>query len=325
MRRSGSSIASWSFFLSILLVVGGGVILAGERALPLDEIEARPGADFWDRADLRIVLDLGRRIPAIEIVAADHTPDRAGSAALHACGAAGHTRTFFNNRERARIEMLDVDLQALLDCIHTHHLLIEGRKLNDRSDGGLVLYLGVEGPEQGTVNAYGARIFNGAELESTIPEAPSILGLTVVSNQALYVRGSFNSIRSKPAGLLADSLNVLSDAWNDAASSGPLEGRPAIDTTVHAALLAGTDREPARFPRLHESWERSRLTCYGPFLSLGEPRHVDGLWIHGGTDYTAPERYVVTNTEFEAEAEMPPLMSRFVRPQQKRLVRQLER
>ena len=42
-------------------------------------------------------------------------------------------------------ELLEIDLQGLLECANDGAALIGGKLLSDSTDGGLVIYLGVEG------------------------------------------------------------------------------------------------------------------------------------------------------------------------------------
>ena len=89
---------------------------------------------------------------------------------------------------------------------------------------------------------------------------PCVKGLTVVSDQAVYVRGNYNTTDKKPASFLVDSFNVLSTNWDQGLStSSPYDGRNydtsnlpnltttmssdrvAASTTFNAAVLAGTD------------------------------------------------------------------------------------
>jgi hypothetical protein len=42
-------------------------------------------------------------------------------------------------------------------------------------------------------------VYNGAELDSDEATAPDVQGLTVVTNQAVYVQGSYNAANKKPA------------------------------------------------------------------------------------------------------------------------------
>ena len=65
-----------------------------------------------------------------------------------------------------------------------------------------------------------------------------------MTNQAIYVQGDFNADPGaawRPAAFLADSLNVLSNAWDDSQSADPLANRVATATTIRAAFLSGTD------------------------------------------------------------------------------------
>src|SRR6202011_219743 len=93
----------------------------------------------------------------------------------------------------------------------------------------------------------GVRLLNGANIPS--------MGLTVASQNPVYVQGDFNTGGSPPSNgnpsdptkpqvsgytraptsILADAVNILSNAWNDANSSGGLGSRIASNTTVNAA------------------------------------------------------------------------------------------
>jgi len=204
-----------------------------------------------------------------------------------------------------------------------------------------VFYLGVEGAAATSVNNYGIRVRNGADLASTEVGAPPIRGLTIVSNQAVYVQGDYNSVDKRPAAVLADSINILSGNWDDAHSAETnLTNRQAIPTTINAAFLAGTDTTGGadgdagldgaynggleNYPRLHEYWFNRALTYRGSFVSLDEPRHVDGAWVYGGRYYTAPIRDWGYDTDFEDAANLPPLSPRFVYLRQDLFVRQFE-
>jgi hypothetical protein len=200
--------------------------------------------------------------------------------------------TFFNGREGKTIRMLDVDVQGLLDCIHDENLQDSSRQLNDTTEGGLVWYFTVDGPDSNRLvygpddksyntdntpyqpparvdgNNYGVRLYNGNTLQSTISGASEIKGLTVVTDQALYVRGHYNCgatstatsntlptcTYKKPAAFLADTINILSENWrmSDADSQSysssnlptglsGLNNRSGRNTNINAAFLAGTD------------------------------------------------------------------------------------
>jgi len=304
------------------------------------ELDPAAGRTYWDRADLRIALDVATS--AITIRNADGTVDSTASVALGVCGVLSHTTSMVNRREGLAINMLDVDLGPLIDCVQASSLM-GGTTLDDTVDGGLVWHFTVVGPDSAVLNNYGVRIANGAELVSTIGGAPAIRGLTIVTDQALYIQGNYNTVNRKPAAFLADSLNVLSGSWNDAYSMLPVSDpdRTATSTTIHAAFLAGTDSTGGaegaggrdagdynggleNFVRLHEGWGAATLTYRGSLVSLFRPRHVDGLWAVGDPYYTEPTRDWVYEDEFDDPAALPPLTPSFVYLSQELFVRHFE-
>jgi hypothetical protein len=244
--------------------------------------------------------------------------------------------TFYNYREKTgapdprtdakQIRMLNVDMKALMTCANQ---LMGGKNINDTENGGLVWYLTVKGPKSNNnvrsipadaPNSYGIRLYNGDTLASSNAGDPAIKGLTVVSDQAMYIRGDYNSVDKKPASILADTINVLSNAWplDDSFSRKYTSGvqdtptyvysfetprdasngniffyqRPATSTTINAAFLAGIDLTGGglnNYPRLHEDWynpntgTRATLTYRGSMVSLGLPKRVNGEFCGSGT------------------------------------------
>lgn len=307
---------------------------------PPEALDPTPGELYWDRADLRIMLDLNGT-PSIEVRNADGSTDGGATAILGGCAAAAHNNSFFNNREGATIEMLDVDVEELMDCLNGSAMMAGGKGIDDGSDGGLVWYLGVDGPNSNNMNDYGVRVHNGAELASTESGAPDVQGLTIVTNQAMYVRGDYNSANKKPAAFLCDSINVLSNNWNDFNSTSSLGSRVAATTTINAAFLSGTDTTGGvegvagqdsgnynggleNYPRFHENWSGRTLTYRGSFVSLNEPQHVNGAWVYGDPYYEAPNRDWDYDTDFDDASKLPPLTPRFTYIRQDLLMRRFE-
>jgi hypothetical protein len=306
---------------------------------PPETLDPVPGEPYWDRAEIRIMLDLTGASPSIRVMNVDGTLNAVDAATLAGCGAASFSDTLYNHREGSAVDMLDIDVVQLLNCLHTTSLLGGGKDIDETSEGGLVWYLGVIGPDADTINNYGVRLRNGAELASTEASAPSIRGLTVVTHQAVYLEGDYNAVNKKPAAVLADSINILSNAWLDANSSGPLDARIASDTTIQAAFLAGTDLTGGsdgaagrdlghynggleNYPRFHEKWGGHTLTYRGSFVSLNPPRHVSGLWEN--QSYQAPARNWFYDTDFDDAAKLPPMTPRFVYLRQQLFLREFE-
>lgn len=309
---------------------------------PPEDLDPTPGRTYWDKADLRVMLDVNGATPAIQVRRPDGTTDATATADLNACAAVTTSNTLFNNREATSIRMLDVDVRSLLDCVHNRLLMGVGKALDETSEGGLVFYLGVDGPSSAAINPYGVRVRNGAELRSDVAGAPAIRGLTVVTAQAVYIQGSYNSTNKKPAAFLADSLNVLSNNWTDARSTQALGNRAATDTTVQAAFLAGTDTTGGaegsagqdvgaynggleNYPRFHESWTGRTFTYRGSLVSLNRPRHVSGAWVYGSPQYNAPNRDWRYDNDFDHADRLPPLSPRFVYLRQEIFTRKFER
>lgn len=270
--------------------------------------------------------------------------------------------TFYNYREGKFIRMLDVDAQALMTCVDangnalTQDLLDSGKALDDDTEGGLVWFFGFDGPDANVDvtngdpdgNNYGVRVRNGAELASTNGSAPTIQGLTIITDQAFYVRGDYNSINKKPAAFLTDSLNVLSKKWDFGypgidpdtdsfdgrqysnglpTTADNKNDRTTENTTINAAFLGGTDSSGGvegtggqdsgnynggveNYPRFHEKWSGTSLNYRGSFVSLNKARRVDGAW--GSQSYSPPGRNWDYDTDFNDAANLPPLTPRFV-------------
>ncbi|NMC64059.1 MAG: hypothetical protein GYA55_12925 [SAR324 cluster bacterium] len=310
--------------------------------------DANPSALYWNKADLRLVMTVdsaGNKL-SVEVRNSDTSNNSAHSAALLACpgsigGKVANRSLLYNFREEKWIYLLDVDLQALLNCLKSTNWFGSGKALDDSTEGGLVFHFTVIGPLSGAANnPYGVRIINGAELKSTASGAPTIKGLTIVSDQAFYIKGNYNSINKKPAAIMADSINVLSNSWSDTNSNNSIDSRIASNTTINTAFLAGTDSTGGaegssgqslgnynggleNFPRFHENWSNKTLTYRGSFVSLGRPRHVTGSW--SNQSYNPPVRDWNYDTSFNNAANLPPITPRFVYLKQELFVRDFER
>ena len=277
------------------------------------------------------------------------------------------SNTFYDGREKTDMLFMEVDTVGLLNCI-TENSSDFGFDIDDESGGGLVWYLSILGPDSEKVNNYGIRVRNGETLAATVDSAPDIAGLTIVSDQGLYIQGDYNAEASdetnttwKPASFLGDTINMLSekfdkdigdsnidldvdevfggwdatinwwnydqDKWDDTnyQPSGKNNDRKAVNTTVRAAVLGGTDKTGNRegtggkwkgkyngglenYPRFHEDWNKKDLVYAGSFVSLGTPQFKDGNW--GGSYYRPPNRKWSYEEAYNNAANLPPLSPR---------------
>lgn len=214
--------------------------------------------------------------------------------------------TFKNNRENEYITMTNIDLGKLANADGSN--ICSGRTPpgpcpNNLPSNGL-LYATVTNAGS---NEPGIRLVNGG----TIARSG---GLTVVSNDPVYIQGNYNTNAEQPASVIADALNLLSNNWTDAKSKMPLDSRTATATTVNCAFIAGADTTTSgnynggleNYPRLHEKWTNVGLTIKGSFVELWNSAVAHGAWIYGSPQYTAPIRNWSYNTDFNDPAKLPP-------------------
>ncbi|PNY81165.1 pilus assembly PilX N-terminal domain-containing protein [Deinococcus koreensis] len=301
--------------------------------VPKQPLSPVPGEELFSKADLRIV---ARRDSAgvwlLEARNADgllntaatsrlkNAPDCAGALSMNPASGAG-TGTFNNRREEARQTLIEVNQRLLMNCIHTApagtFLNPAGNtlKLDDTTGNGLVWNFSFQDADAAkTQSNLGVRVTDAATLGSGLAGAPAVKGLTIVTDQAAYLQGDFNKIGWKPASVLADTVNVLSNSWSDSAGT-----HTASDTEVNAAFLAGTDITAGgkynggleNYPRFHEDWSGKTFRYRGSFVSLDQPAHASGAWGKAGV-YSPPRRDWDYDSRYDNAANLPPLAPRFV-------------
>ena len=260
---------------------------------------------------------------------------------------------FFNNRENKWVYLLNVDLQELL-LWNAPGGPGAGQLFDatSNSNGGTIVFLSVIGGNSGGINNYGVRVFDSAQLPGYPLNVTDPLGITVVSDQAMYVEGNYNSFAYAPTGtgptgipwthvaaaLIGDTMNVLSQQWeapasgsgtpNDQKSTTDLSSsnaRAAASTTIYAALASRVDNTNMatvgynggleNFPRFHEDWSGDTFLYRGSFVSLGTPVHQNGHWTADGDSYNMynpPARNWDYDPQLNDVAMLPPLTPTFV-------------
>jgi hypothetical protein len=169
----------------------------------------------------------------------------------------------------------------------------------------------------------GIRLRNGSFLNSK---------LTLASENPVYVQGDFNvydpddSSKKKGVAILADSLNLLSNQWNDSKTASSELPVPTGTLEINAAVVAGGYESLVgkynggfeNYPRFHEDWSSAGLNTdpdtndwikvrlRGSFISLFESHLARGLWVYGGRCYTAPKRDWDFDTDFLNSDYLPP-------------------
>ncbi|MFH1010868.1 MAG: hypothetical protein V1784_06515 [bacterium] len=193
---------------------------------------------------------------------------------------------FYDQREGRWMDVLDLDIGAMVSAGLTP------------CNG--ILYISGAGADDVV------RLRNGAQLPAG--------GLTIVTDNPLYVRGNYNSTAKKPAALICDAITMLSPAWDDAKSTWSLSNRVATAMTINACIMAGHKQMSygggysgglENLFRFLEKWDGVTLTFRGSIVDLWFSRKATGNWIYG-TYYTAPNRNWGFDTGLLDPANWPP-------------------
>ena len=199
------------------------------------------------------------------------------------------TKTFYDNREGKTISVTEVDIDKLNDS-------------GKAPDNG-ILYVSNNGGNPAEQDA--VRLVNGEELPSQ--------GLTVATDKPLYIWGDYNTVSKKPASVMSDSLNILSNNWQDKNSEKNLNKRKASNTEVNAAVITGnTDTSEQHnggvhnMPRFLEDWSGRNFLYRGSLVSMWESQIATGHWYYGSPYYEPPDRDWGYDPDLSDPAKIPP-------------------
>jgi hypothetical protein len=228
-------------------------------------------AKFDNKADLVIEVD-----PSTHAVTAHDAQGNAVDLTYDPPGPPGpvpiyQISTFHDNREGRDVTTIDIDMGLL------------GQSGHDPANG--IVYVNSES---------GVRLVNGATLPTNLTE-----GFTVATNGPLYVQGDYNTLNTKLSLLAADSVNILSNGWDDANSSLSLSNRHATPTELRSVVMAGNVPTGPDVPysggvenyfRFHEDWTNVTSTFRGSIICLWASEIQTAPWFYGDPVYTAPNR-----------------------------------
>ncbi len=191
------------------------------------------------------------------------------------------TQSFFDAREGKTMQVTQLDVS----------------KLGGAAPANGVLYVASSGPASACGNPCPAvRLVNGATLPTK--------GLTVVSQNPVYVQGDYNITQNgpvdpatglqthPPAAILADAITVLSNNWmpnsSDTKGTQTTNNRPATATTVNAAFATGPSAESAPGQgngqlendiRFLEDWSGGQKFTYrGSIIDLWHSQQATAPW-----------------------------------------------
>ncbi|MDL1965039.1 MAG: hypothetical protein LWW98_12095, partial [Deltaproteobacteria bacterium] len=194
------------------------------------------------------------------------------------------TKTFYDHREKKLITVTEVDMLKLQGSANATTALDDPPS---GGDNGILYVSSTDGSES-------VRLTEG----STLPTD----GLTVASDNPVYIQGDYNKTTNSPAAVICDAVTILSESWDDTncidSSYTNLNDRIAANTTVNAAIMAGNKDTVGsdysggveNFPRFLENWSGKTFTYSGSLICLWESQQATGNWKCASPVYSPPNR-----------------------------------
>lgn len=269
------------------------------------------GMRYYDQAGVKILIDSSNNLTIMDQAGNVVNASSTGlDGAIYSTfkSAISTNQTIQDNREGASVRLATLDLSVVNAKI---------------SDGTLapfnnIIYItDTSASQTGGTPKRGIRLKNGAVMPSA--------GLTVASQNPVYIQGDYNTGGSnppsnsgdpttpqvsgytrKPCAVVADAVNILSNAWNDANSTSNLSSRNASNTTVNTAIVSGIvpsannyySGGAENFPRFLENWSGKTMTYYGSMVELYASQQSIGRWGSGNV-YNPPNRQWFFDTNLQ--------------------------
>ncbi len=230
-------------------------------------------------------------------------------------GAITTNQTIQDNREAATIRLATLDVSKLVTSVSS------GNPNYTSSSFTNIIYIYDSSATSGARRAI--RVKGGTKVPTS--------GLTIVSNNPIYIQGDFNTGGSPPSdstsqndpttpqvsgytrapcSVVGDAINLLSNVWNDANSSSGTSSRVATNTTFNTAILSGiVPTAPVggdgsysggaeNFPRFLEDWSHAIVTYYGSMVELYKSQQSTGEWGKANV-YVPPTRHWYFDSNFK--------------------------
>lgn len=253
----------------------------------------------------------------------------------------------------------DINFNTFLDrrfCQNASDLSCEAERYNTRT-----VYPDEAASTDHKYYRRGVRLINGTVLPGIYDAttASNTRGFTVAAENGIYVEGNYNATGLSatppanansaynnylpfdtathiPASIVADSVTILSNSWNDSqsfitalipsTSPSPSESRVAATTTVRFAMISGdtiatkietpnqgTTASGERmnggvhnFKRFLEHWTGKRLDYSGSLINLFNSQNNNAPFKCCGTVYNPPRRNWVFDSTFLDPRRLPP-------------------
>ncbi len=269
------------------------------------------GKRYYDQAGAKILIDASNNVTIKDQSGNTLTASSPGvGGVIYSTFTAAITtnQTIQDNREGASVRLATLDMGAVSTKISNGTLA----PFNN------IIYISDTSASQtGATPKRGIRLKNGAIMPNN--------GLTVASQNPVYIQGDYNTGGSnppsnsgdptkpqvsgytrKPCAVVADAVNLLSNSWNDSNSSSSLSSRTAGNTTFNTAIVSGIvpsannyySGGAENFPRFLENWSGKTLTYYGSMVELYPSKQSIGRWGSSNV-YNPPNRQWFFDTNLQ--------------------------
>jgi hypothetical protein len=316
---------------------------------PVSGTDPLANVRYYDQPGYRVVINADTSVTITRIDSSGNVTNVTGSTYNSIVGNNGQgssttilqqNQPLYDAREGGAVKVTNVDISKLVS------------NLNSLNGWTGVLYLADAGAS--TYNADGTTLNAGTSANVTINGVTSSTtkrafrlingyalpsaGLTVVSENPVYIQGNYNTSSTsgasvpsnsgtytnpnasgytrKAAAVVADAVTVLSSGWNDSNSaSASLSSRVATaNTTINAALVAGNVPSGGgnysgggeNFIRLLEDWSSRTFCYYGSMVELYRSNQAIGAWGKANV-YNSPgtNRWFYDNATFSSSSGPP--------------------
>lgn len=229
--------------------------------------------------------------------------------------------TFQNSRENKKVVSTDINVGNLTTWIDNPTNAINNIVKNERNHKINSMYVDDQRTRAAT-NQAGVRVKNGESLPSD--------GLTVVTDDPLYVQGHYNApittpgstntLDAVPAALMGDAITVLSGKWKDSENQSDCTKPKAQHTTVNAAFMAGIvptklyddgrrgySGGVENYPRFLEDWDNITFTYNGSMVIMFPSLYATNSWDRKNKEYyKVPTRSWAFDVNFLKPDRLPP-------------------
>lgn len=174
-----------------------------------------------------------------------------------------------------------------------------GRRLNQLEIDVAAVHAAGLFPANGLMYMVGHGAGDGADVQAfTLQNASELPGpLSVVTPNSVYLQGDYNVTDPKPAAVMADAVNLLSNAWDNQKRPGALP--VATETRYHVSVVTGDVEStsgtmgggPHNLLRRHEDWSTIPEHVVGSIICPFRSRYATGEFRVGDDYYQPPDRY----------------------------------